>query len=250
MVYAWEQLARSRRRLGQTGSAREALERAYDLSAGAPQVAFSLAELELAEGRLDQAEVHALQALPSHESAADLLAQVALRKGDLEEAERRLTTALETRGTRVEPLVTLTELRVLQRRYEDALEVSARVLREFGERDDREVLRGLHYQRGLALAALDRPRDAIAALEQEIALSPEELAPYPRLAFLHTVVGEPAQAGLALRRMVERNPRPSAYAEAVRALRALGDTASAEQLLRYARARWPADGELRSLAGG
>jgi tetratricopeptide (TPR) repeat protein len=165
-------------------------------------------------------------------------------------AEGLLATALASRGTRVEPLVTMTELRVRQERFDDALQVSARALSEFGARTDREVLRGLYFQRGLAFAGLDRPSDAIEAFEQEIALSPEELAPYPRLAFLHAITGDAQRAGEALRRMVERNQRPAAFAEAVRALRALGDPASAERLLRTALERWPADRELRALASG
>lgn len=250
MVYAWEQLGRSLRRAGQSGPALAALARAYELSGGAPQVALSLAEVELALERLDEAEAHARQALPSHEVAADLLAQIALRRDDLATAEELLRGAVETRGTRVEPLVTLTELRVRQERFADAVEVSSRALREFGARPDREVLRGLHYQRGLAFAGLGRAADAIAAFEREIELSPSELAPYPRLAFLHALAGDAARAGETLRRMVERNPQPRAYAEAVRALRALDDSASADRLLQNALRRWPADAELRSLLSG
>jgi arylsulfatase A-like enzyme/cytochrome c-type biogenesis protein CcmH/NrfG len=247
MIFAWEQLGKTLRRLGDLDSALGAFLRAYELSDGAPQVALSLAEIELFRGRLDEAEAHAVRALPSHETAADLLAQIALRRGDFGGAEALVRQALESRGTRVEPLVTLTELRVRQERFADAIAASEQALSEFAERPDREVLRGLFYQRGLAFAGLGQSREAIQALEQEIELSPLELAPYPRLAFLYTIEGDGARAAQALRLMVERNPGPRAQAEAVRALRALGDQAAADRLLRSALQRWPGDRDLMSL---
>ncbi len=57
------------------------------------------------------------------------------------------------------------------------------------------------------------------------------------------------EAGSTLRRMVETNPTPAAYAEAVRTLEAMGDPSSAALLLREARRRWPESAELRELAG-
>jgi hypothetical protein len=48
--------------------------------------------------------------------------------------------------------------------------------------------------------------------------------------------------------MVETNPSPAAYAEAVRTLRLLGDERSASIVLRNAISRWPDSDELRKLA--
>ena len=49
--------------------------------------------------------------------------------------------------------------------------------------------------------------------------------------------------------MVETNPTPAAYGEAVRTLDAMGDPRSAAALLRDALRRWPESVELRELAG-
>jgi Flp pilus assembly protein TadD len=249
MVYGWEQLGNSLRRGNRLEDARDALLRALELSGGSPNVALSLAELELARGDLTGAEAHARLAAPTLPAAWDLLAQIAMRRGDLAGAEQSLERALREREGRVEPLVTLVELRVRQERHEEALREADRLLREFGERTDREVLRGLQYQRGVALASLDRLDEAARAFRAEIALSPAELAPYPRLALVLALSDRGDEVGGVLREMVTANPTPAAHAEAVRTLRALGDEASAASLLRAARARWPDDAELRSLAG-
>jgi arylsulfatase A-like enzyme/Flp pilus assembly protein TadD len=247
MAYAWEQLGKSLRRAERLEEARDALARAFEVSGGSPSVALSLAELELARGDLEAAETHARLAAQTLGAAWDLLAQVALRRGDLESAERSLQRALAEREGRVEPLVTLTELRVRQERFAEALEEAADAIEEFGERPDREVLRGLQYQRGLALASLDRLPEAEQAFRDEIALSPRELAPYSRLALLLALAGRGPEVGPALQQMVGANPTPAAHAEAVRTLRALGDEASASGLLASALRRWPQDRELLSL---
>ena len=132
-----------------------------------------------------------------------------MRRGDLETASRYSDTALSQRGTRVEPLVTLTELRVLQSRFDDALQVAAQAEREFGQRPDREVLRGLYLQKGIALANLRRNDESEQAFLAEIELSPNELVPYSRLAVLYVVRNEAQKAVDTLRRMVETNDRPA-----------------------------------------
>jgi len=50
-----------------------------------------------------------------------------------------------------------------------------------------------------------------------------------------------------LRALVEKNPNPVAYAEAVKTLRILNDPGSAAKLLSYAQARFPRDAGLRKL---
>lgn len=245
MVYAREQLAKCLRRAGRTEEALAELRRALEDSGGAPHIALSAAELYLSLGNLDEAEVHAEIAKTQNEAAWDLLAQIALQRGDLDTASRFSETALSARGTRVEPLVTLTELRVLQGRFADALQVAAQAEREFGERPDREVLRGLWLQKGIALANLQRNDESEQAFLAEIALSPAELVPYSRLAVLYVVRGEPQKAVDTLRRMVETNDRPAAYVEAAKTFRALGNEAAAQRLLATARQRFPGASELR-----
>lgn len=248
LVDAWQHLGKARARSGDFDGSLEAYREALRLSGGAPQVALSAAELFFERGELDEARRHAELAVDSHPVAWDLLAQIALRQGDLAAAERHVDAAVETRGTRVGPLVTAAQLRLEQGRLDEALELTRRAESEFGERDDRQVLRGLYFTRGTALARQGKAGAAIEAYRTEIRRQPDLLPPYSHLALLHALVGDTAEVGPLLRDMVETNPTPAAHAEAVRVLRQLGDSRSAQALLAQALERWPQSPQLRALA--
>lgn len=248
LVDAWEHLAASLRELGRLEEALAIYEQTLRRTGGAPHVALSTASLLLEMGRHEEAERHAELALPVHEAAYDLLAQIALGQGDLEEAERRVAQALETRDNRLGPLITLAQLRLEQGRLEEAVAATREAEQAFGGRTDHATLRGLYFVRGQALARLGEAREAERAFLREISISPSTLGPYSHLALLRALTGRPAEATAALRQMVETNPEPAAYAEAVRTIRTLGDPAGAAALLREALRRWPESPALRELA--
>ncbi len=247
MVDAWEQLGQALLQMGDLEGALEAYERAVELSRGAPHVALSAAAAYLRMGRLEEARAHAELALETHELARDLLAQIALRQGRLEEATGWAEQAAAARGARLGPLLTLAEVRLRQERFAEAIELGRQAEREFGERPDREALRGLYFTRGRAFAGLGEAEEAERAFRAEIELSPSELAPYTHLAFLYALEGDGRRAGTTLKRMVETNPSPAAYAEAVRTLEAMGDPRSAAAVLAEAKRRWPGSPELSEL---
>ncbi|HEY7213446.1 MAG TPA: hypothetical protein VIC28_02400, partial [Thermoanaerobaculia bacterium] len=58
-----------------------------------------------------------------------------------------------------------------------------------------------------------------------------------------------AEVSTILKQMVDTNPNPLAYAEAIKTLRVLNDARSAASLLRYAQGRFPGDPALRNLGG-
>ncbi len=249
MVDAWEKLGMALTEIGREEEAVAAFEEAMRLTGGAPQIALSMANAFLKLGRLDQAEAHAELALPVHELARDVLTQVALRRGDLERAAALAEQSMAGRGARIGPLITLADLRSKQKRFAEALSLTQQALDEFGDRDDFEKLEGVYFIRGRSLVQLGEHQQAVAAFQRETELSPGQLAPYTHLAYLYALLGRAAEAGATLQRMIETNPSPHAYGEAVRTLQAMGDPRSAQALLAMGRQRFPDDPELRRLGG-
>lgn len=250
MIDAWEKLGTSLVADGRAEEGVEALEEAMRRSDGAPQIALALADVLLQLNRLDEAQVHAEIALSTHELARDVLAQVHIRRDELERAEELAVEANRARGGRLGPLITLAELRYKQGRFEESIALAQEAEDEFGDRTDREKLRGLYFIRARARIQTGDAEGATSDFLTEIELSPDQLAPYTHLAYLYALRDLAAEAGSTLQKMLEVNPTAEAHAEAVRTLRAMGDSNSASALLGFARRQWPGDADLRELERG
>ena len=249
LVLAWQQLGDVLERRERPRQALEAYRRAFEESAGdAASAGLKVAELLLLEGRVGEAREHALAVAEREPMANDVLAQAALVEDDLKAAEEYLQRAIDGRGPQVAPLITKLAWLNVQDRFEETATLSDEVLAEFGERSDRGILGHLYLYRGTALAALGREKEAEGAYREAIALRPELLGAYSSLAFLQALTGRGAEVGRTLQEMVTVNPNPGAYAEAVRALRAMNDPRSADGVLGEALRQWPEAEELRLLA--
>ena len=215
-------------------------------------VAMAAASLYFDLGQLDQAEAHArLAAAGNPVFAHGLLAQIAMRRGKLDDAEREARAALD-KGRRIQPMITLAEVLHARRRYEEALDEVRQAERAYGERSarDPELIQGLELIRGKILADLGDAAGAEKAFQQEIQRFPDDLRAYPNLAILYALTGRPAAARDILQRMVTAHPSAAAYAEAVKALRVMSDFVDAAAVLRFAQRKYPGDPLLASLAGG
>ncbi len=251
MLDAWEYLARSLEKLGERREALAAYEKALEIGSGAPHLAISAAALYLDLERLDEAEAHARLCLETHPSAAGgLLAQVALQRGDLDEAERQALRAVGEETRRLGPILILAEVLHARQRYEEALAQVAEIERRYAARQAQapELIRGLNLVKGKVLADLGRPGPAEAAFRAEIELFPEQIFAYSNLALLYGLTGRPQAVPGILREMVEARPEAASYAEAVKTLRVLELHPGADSLLRYALGLYPEDAALRDLA--
>jgi arylsulfatase A-like enzyme/cytochrome c-type biogenesis protein CcmH/NrfG len=251
MVDAWEFLARSLQKTGETDAALEAYREALRISGGSPHIAMSAASLWFELGDLDEAETHAKLAEVAHPSFAHgLRARIALARKDWTAAEREARLAMEDEGERIGPLITLAEVLHARKDYTGALETTRQAADAYARREtkDPELIRGLALIRGKILADTGDASGAEASFREEIRLFPDSLRAYSSLALLYALSGRPAEVGPTLRDLVEKNPGPAAYAEAVKTLRAVGDPRSAEGLLRHAQAQYPQNRELRELA--
>jgi choline-sulfatase len=250
MVDAWEFLARALQRMGKSDEALAAYQQALKVSNGSPQIAVAAASLYFDLGRLDEAETHAKMALGTHASFAHgLLAQIALQRNDLGAAEREARAAMDEKSLRLGPMITLAE--VLHARKDDAgaLELTRKAAEVYNQREakDPELIRGLALVQGKLLADQGDAEGAERAFKTEIGLFPDSIRAYSNLAILYALTGRNAEVSAALQTMVEKNPSPPAYAEAVKTLRILNDANSATKLLRYAQGRFPGDSGLRKL---
>jgi tetratricopeptide (TPR) repeat protein len=251
MADAWEFLGRAREKLGDTRGALAAYGKALAIDPGSAPVALAAASLYFDLGQLDLAEAHARMAAAGNPSFAHgLLAQLAVRRGRLEDAEREARAALDERGRRIRPMIILAEVLHARHRYEEALEQTRQAERAYAERtaQDPDLIQGLALIRGKILADLGDAAGAEAAFKQEIQRFPDDLRAYPNLAILYALAGRPAAARDTLQRMVSEHPTPAAYAEAVKALRALADPGDATALLRFALGKFPGDPALTGLA--
>lgn len=251
MVDAWENLGIALQRLGRREEALEAYRQGMEVSGGVGHIAIATATLLLDMGRYREAREHAELGLESSPAAAhSLLAQVAMAEGDGGKAEQEARQALQSRGSRIGPLMTMAQVLARQGKLEEALKYADEGEQELQRMGGSRGFQGLRFVRGDVLARLGRNADAERAFQQEVRDFPTDLKSWSRLAALYAAGGRPAETVDTLRQMVESNQgAPAAYAEAVRTLRVLGDPAGASALLRHALSVHPDSRELRALAG-
>ncbi len=247
MLDSWESLGQALQKLGRHGESLAAYEEAMKVSGGAGHVALSMASLLLDMGRLDDARKHAEIGLPTSPAVAhNLLAQIALAKTDLPTAEKEARAALDARGSRLGPLVTLASVLEAQGKLDEALKLTDDALKEMKPGQN---LPGLYLVRGDLFGRLGRAPEAEQAFQREIRDFPADTSAYTRLAVLYASANQPAAAIATLRTMVESQNSPAAFIAAVKTLRILGDSQGAAALLRHAIAMHPESKELRALAG-
>lgn len=254
MADAWEFLGHALQKTGDRDGALEAYVNALRISNGAAHVAVAAASLYFELERYDEAADHARIAMADNPSFAHgLLAQIALRRGKLDEAEKeaRLAAADTKADTHIGPLLTLAEVLLAKKQFEPALELTRQAQAAYDQRQgkDPDLIAGLHLLRGRILAEQGEADGAEAELKQEIAANPEDTRAYAHLSLLYALTGRPAESVATLKGMVEAHPSPASYAEAVKTLRVLKDPQGASGLLGYALQKFPDSKELRSLRG-
>jgi choline-sulfatase len=220
-------LAGTLARLGRYADAAQAYRRAMKLSPSlAASVALSLGQVELDMGKLEGAAQSAQAALnqePGH--AHQLLASVALARGDLAEAESQARRALADSR---EPSAVMVLARVYVRRSE--LPQALAVLEEAvpSAPGGRKGVPGFEYLRGDVLARLGRHSEAEAAFKEEIRSFPKDSQAYASLAVVVALEGRPRdEVRDVLESMVRANPTRETALQAAKTLEFVGDAEGA-----------------------
>jgi tetratricopeptide (TPR) repeat protein len=134
---------------------------------------------------------------PELPSVHTLLGTVHFRLGNLEASKTEYQQALEQRPTDAHALDGLAAIHLRESNFADAADSALAALEQ-----DMQLFRA-HYHLGVALAHLDRPNDAITALETSTKVNPNSAAPYYWLAR----IAERQLADLDLARRYRQNGR-------------------------------------------
>ena len=224
MFDAWVKLGDLLSEAGRDDEAAAAYRQALDRSPVLlPDITVALGFVELRRQRFDEAERLArlvLAAVPS--KARELLAGVALARGDLAAAEREAASAAESRNPQPSAILVLAEVKLRAGKPAEALRVV-----EQAQASAREKRLGptynLEFLRGDALARLNRMEEADAAFRAEIAAFPAHGEPYASLAVICFMKGDRPGLERQLNEMVRANPSPRSYLLAASTLDSFGE---------------------------
>jgi len=192
-----------------------------------PDISLELASVELRRRRFDDAERLArasLAALPSR--AHELLAGVALARGNLAAAESEAQAASASRNPQPSAILVLAEVKLHAGKPAEALQAIDSAQAVFAEKRMGSVY-NLEFLRGDALARMNRLEEAEAAFRAEIRAFPAHSEPYANLAVIRFMKGDRPELDKLLNEMVRANPSPRSYLLAASTLDALGEKVKA-----------------------
>ena len=186
---------------------RDAIRRSERFSS---DLALSLAGALLLAESFDEARAHAELAIVSNPIRAnEVLARVALERGNLQEAKRRANLAIDPKQPQPSIMLLRAEIHRSAGDYAAALEelgLAERRAKELGV----ERLQRLEHLKGDVFARMGREAEAEAAYRRAIAEFPYDLQSYTNLAIIYFIQGKPERVRATLDAMVEENPNERA----------------------------------------
>jgi choline-sulfatase len=227
MIDVWDVRSKVLFRMGRIAdsiaSAKEALRR----SPTSTHLAVDLANALLLAGDLDDAEKHAELA-----NAHEILARIALLRGDLTRAETEARKAVAGPGETNAALYTLARVEQKKGNANEVLRITNELLAKLARTGGRP-LRGLHALRGDALARVGNVVEAEQAFREELRFFAGDPEGYRGLIVLLASQGRTNEATDAIRDFAAASPNAQTYEVIAQTLDVLGDREGA----RYWRAR-------------
>jgi len=224
MFDAWVKLGELLSEAGLDEDAAAAYRQALDRSpVFLPDISVALGFVELRRQRFDEAEKLARVSLATVPSKArELLAGIALARGDLVAAESEAASAAASRNPQPSAILVMAEVKLRAGKPAEALRVVEQA--QAAAREKRlGAIYNLEFLRGDALARMDRLEDAEAAFRAEIAAFPAHAQPYASLAVIRFMKGDRPGLDRQLNEMVRANPSPKSYVLAASTLDTLGE---------------------------
>ncbi len=173
-----------------------------ELSPETPTLVRSLSQALLATGQMDEALKMAeelVQIEDKDPSGFLMVGSLHARRGDMVKSVEALSEAI-----------------ALQNEFEKAHQVMAVILSRRGDlagaarhtnRDKKTNYEAVaHYDRGVVLASLDRPEEAIAAFQQALEITPFDVLAHYQLARVYEQLGDQEQAQVHLAAMTKIDP--------------------------------------------
>ena len=226
MIDLWDMRSKVLFRMGRLDDAIAAGKEALRRSPASASLAVDLAHQLLLGGRLDEAAQHAELALKSDPARAhEILARIALMRGDLAAAEREASAAGDNDAARY------TLARVAHRKGDHA--TVERLTAALIAKPEARRLPGLYALRGDALARLGRDPEAEQAFREELRLAPASPEANRGLVVLLVTQGRPEEATNVIRAWARAAPTRATYDAIAETLRVVGD----EEGARYWRSR-------------
>jgi tetratricopeptide (TPR) repeat protein len=191
-----------------------------------PAALIGMSSALLRIGRMDDARAHAELAVEVAPAAAhELLARIALQRGDAAAARREAQLA-EAADPSL-PAKAFVEGVILHRQghYAAALPHLLDAGRRLSQRT--EQIPDVHFLAGDAYARQDRYAEAEAAFKQELRSFPGHIRARAGLAMLYRAMGRPSESEQAIADLVRYSPTPEAYNVAAKLWTMFGEPAKA-----------------------
>lgn len=211
---AWVLLSRANEATGHPDAAIAVLRDAERHFTGAPAISLALADALLRTKRYDDARAAAAEVTAQEPVLArELLAKIALARGDVAGARQEIEAALAAAPHRVATLIALAHVEKQQGNWTATLATLDRALAE-----SPNPPRGLQSDRGEALLHLQRGPEAEEAYRKEVERHPDDVQAWGNLAVILAAQGRRDEARATVQQAVRLNPGPAAQKMAAQAM--------------------------------
>ena len=213
MTDVWLQLAGLYERRGMTANALEAYKEVITRQPKDPAALTGAAGALVTLGRFDDARAHAeLAADVAPAIAHELLARLALQRGDADAARRHAKLAAAADPSLPMPAFIEGLIAYARQDFASAVPHLAQAARALQTRT--ETLVDVNYVLGDSLARLERYPEAEAAFKAELAVSPAHFRARAGLAMLYAATGRRAEAEAEVDAITRISPTPAGFSTA------------------------------------